>query len=275
MPVFLAISAILVIIPFLILMRMGIFRGYFMHSYLAGLRFWARWLPILSMFLFVFIIFANVSHALGSYYPLLSTKGVLKKQELFLLAILAPFFLTQFGAIVACCISIYLSCKIAYLPMDEIRSLFGVSAMLACSGFVSFLGDKIFRHPPTGSVFMGDKIRYLAKWLISLFGIIFTIGALFNQEKILDWYQATFFLGANLSSSMIILLLVALALGWVFVLMTAENHFIYAVLCLPTIMIFAYFSAEFYPFTILPAVTCLSLLVSSANSSVLPGGIGA
>ena len=264
-PLFLVIAFACVAVSFLLWLRVETLRTYFVQSYLAGLRFWAKWLPILSTIFFIFIAFANLSHLLAPHYPLLSTKAILKRHELFLLGIIAPLFLTQFGALVGCCVSLFISVKIMNLPGDALKNLFGVSSMLACSGFVSFLGDKVFENAPAVSVVFGRKIRRSAKWLVSILAIVLTFWSLFNLDKMLDWYRTTLFLGAALPPLAVSLLLLALITGWLSVFLTAENNFIYAVLCLPTIVIFAYFSADHTPFTILPAVTCLSLLVAETE----------
>ena len=269
--IFVGIFGALVIASLLVSIQSGVFGSYLAQSYDVGLKFWARWLPISSMILFVLIIFASITPQLANYFPLLSTRGLLRKHELFLLAILAPFFLTQLGSIIAIAISVYISFKIIHFSPHGLRSMFGISVMLGCSGFVSFLGDKIYRYPTKASILIGVRIRSLAKILLSVAAIFYAIWSLLNLSDLLAWYRTILFPNITLSSTIMFVTLVSVIIGWLFVILTTRNHFIYAVLCLPTITIFAFFSAEHYPFTVLPAVICLSLLVGSADYKAVSG----
>lgn len=232
------------------------------QSYYFGVGIWSRWLPVIATAIYLSLLAVNLINDTAQIPKELNLGNLFSTLELTVFFLIGPLFLTKIGCIIAFGT---LTFTIERFVSGGVTAANSGCLYLFTSSvtFIALLGDKMPWLSNRSPNPIAQKIRDIL--IVGLcIGSLGVIAASFPRiPGFQKWISQM--LSIDLPRFAIVLLLVAIFMGWLSVVLGFTRNVTLPLMSLPTLFIFAFVTSWPSYLLIIPFSVCLALALSSAD----------
>jgi hypothetical protein len=230
------------------------------RSYYLGISLWSRWLPVAATGIYLATLTVNL-FANGGVDPApLSLSTLFSVPEMTVLLIAGPLFLTRAGNLIGAVALAYVMEKMLASPAADTTLAFYL--MTASTAVVAVLSDRMPWLSIEGINQFAEKMREILLIALTISALAVVFAGIIKVHGFNHWVSTSF--GLGLPDPLMMMLLVALFVGWLSVALGFTRNFTIPLLSLPTLFVLAYISEWPAEVLLVPFVLALALSLAAA-----------
>jgi len=238
---------------------LGARSAFLRESYYRGIQVWSRWIPIAAVLLFWFLIGSNLFSNVTFFGQSLHVGDFLNHPRLVVLFIAAPILLTSAGSTLALGILVFTAERA--ISAEIAKPNFAAMMLFSTLTIIIVLGDHMPWLQAKRSRGIARNLRQIVLILIAggaMLSSLLAIVRIASFSKFINHLMVT-----NFSTTFLLVCLMILIVGWAAVLLGMSRHFLTALFCLPTLMVFAFVTTWPHSALAIPFAACVALCLAA------------
>jgi len=231
-------------------------------AYLCGISLWCKFLPLATILIYMLLLGSNL--AAGYMLESFSLASLLSVQEMVVMFLAGPMFLTRAGNLIGLSTLVYLINKIGF--SESLVSGHGIFTLVISVTTITILADKMPWHPQKSYGFQAQRIRDLSLVLAGFLSLALIFLTLLKLKSLGFWLDRMFLL--QLPKQILFAALASVFLGWLGIILGIGRTFLVFLICIPTCIALAFITNWSSSLVAIPFAGLLSLALASADQNL-------
>lgn len=232
-----------------------------------GIELWSMVLPLLSVMIYLSILFVNVYPAKSLNPRMLDLSHYFSMAELTVLLCVGPLFLTRFGNLLGLATAFYAVERVALGSSGAHGMSAGLMLLVGSSSIIAVLADRLPWHSGIAKEIASKKLRELLVNLVAVLALGLFFAAILKSYKYADWLES--FFGFAVQREVVLAALTLALVGWLGIALGFMRGALLSILLLPTILTITFIGQTPNYALIIPFFIILGLCLATSDHRLL------